>query len=146
MCLISITVDFHVSLEKLQFYQRLVHFFFFLIFVILYKSGDTNDCTNYRTTALINHASKILLNISLNRLKAKVEMELSDWLAGYKTERGPTDNILFVLQLLKEKIRKTQDKTFITLIDYIKAFDSVNHNHLFNTMINLGFTQHLVSL
>ena len=114
-------------------------------FVMLHKSGDTKDCTNYRTIALISHASKILLSIILNRLKAKVEMELSDCQAGYRKGRGTTD-MLFVLQLIIEKIRNTEDEAFITFIDYSKAFDSVNHNHLFKTMIDLGFPQHLVSL
>ena len=54
--------------------------------------------------------------------------------------------MLFVLQLIIEKIRNTEDEAFITFIDYSKAFDSVNHNHLFKTMIDLGFPQHLVSL
>ena len=75
---------------------------------MLHKSGDTKDCTNYRTIALISHASKILLSIILNRLKAKVEMELSDCQAGYRKGRGTTD-MLFVLQLIIEKIRNTED-------------------------------------
>ena len=112
---------------------------------MLHKSGDTKDCTNYRTIALISYASKILLSIILNRLKAKVEMKLSDCQAGYRKGRGTTD-MLFVLRLIIEKIRNTEDEAFITFIDYSKAFDSVNHNHLFKTMIDLGFPQHLVSL
>ena len=54
--------------------------------------------------------------------------------------------MLFVLQLLLEKIRTTTDEAFITFIDYSKAFDSVNHHHLFVTMSELGFPKHLISL
>ena len=35
-------------------------------FVMLYKSGDQKNCGNYRTIALISHASKIMLIIILN--------------------------------------------------------------------------------
>ena len=38
-------------------------------FVLLNKKGNTKDCGNYRTIALISHASRILLIIILNRTK-----------------------------------------------------------------------------
>ncbi|GFR65081.1 RNA-directed DNA polymerase (Reverse transcriptase) domain containing protein [Elysia marginata] len=47
-------------------------------FVMLYKNGNSKECGNYRTIALISNASKILLIIILNRMKCKVEEELSD--------------------------------------------------------------------
>ena len=45
-------------------------------FVVIYKTGNSKQCSNYRTIALISHASKILLQILLNRMRKKVEMEL----------------------------------------------------------------------
>ena len=54
--------------------------------------------------------------------------------------------MLFVLQILIEKIRNTQDEAFITFIDYSKAFDSGIHHQLFNVLIEMGFPRHLVSL
>jgi len=38
------------------------------IFVPLPKKGDAQDCSNYRTIALISHASKILLKIIQKRM------------------------------------------------------------------------------
>ena len=114
-------------------------------FVMLYKSGDPKNCSNYRTIALISHASKILLIVILNRLKNKVESEVSDCQAGYRSGRGTID-MLFVLQILIEKVRNTTEEAFITFIDYSKAFDSVEHHHLFQTMLAMGFPTHLVSL
>ena len=54
--------------------------------------------------------------------------------------------MLFSLQLLIEKVRNSEDEAFIIFIDYSKAFDSVNHNQLFDTMKKMGFPTHLVSL
>ena len=71
---------------------------------MLYKKGNAKECGNYRTIALISHASKVLLIIILNRMKRKVEEELSDCQAGYQSNRGTID-MLFSLQLLIEKIR-----------------------------------------
>ena len=65
----------------------------------------------------------------LNRLKKKVDFDLSDCQDGYRSNRGKID-MLFNLQIIIEKIRNTKDKAFITFIDYIKAFASVNHNNL----------------
>ena len=112
---------------------------------MLYKSGDQKNCGNYRTIALISHASKIMLIIILNRLKQKVDFELSDCQAGYRSNRGTID-MLFVLQIIIEKIRNTRDEAFITFIDYSKAFDSVVHHQLFKVLVDMGFPTHLVSL
>ena len=58
---------------------------------MLYRGGDLKDYGNYRRIALISHASKILLIIILNRLRKKVEEELSDCQAVYRSDRGTTD-------------------------------------------------------
>ena len=112
---------------------------------MLHKSGDPKNCGNYRTIALISHASKVLLIIILNRLRQKVEFELSECQAGYRSNRGTID-MLFILQILIEKIRNTKEEAFITFIDYSKAFDSVIHHHLFKVLEEMGFPRHLVSL
>ena len=40
------------------------------IYVPIYKKGDKKECGNYRTIALISHASKILLRVLQKRLEA----------------------------------------------------------------------------
>ena len=114
-------------------------------FIMLHKSGNPKDCNNYRTIALISHTSKILLIIILNRLKGKMEQEISDCQAGYRKNRGTTD-MLFVLQLLIEKLRQNNEEAYVTFIDYSKAFDSVIHEQLFDIMEKMGFPSHLTSL
>ena len=59
-----------------------------------------------RLHKLYNHASNILPTVILNRLKEKVEMELSDCQAGNSNERGTT-YMLYMLQLYIENIRNT---------------------------------------
>ena len=100
--------------------------------VMLFKSGNAKDCGNYRTIALISHTSKILLIIILNRMRSKVEFELSDYQAGYRKDRSTVD-MLFVLQTIIEKVLSINEEAVITFIDYSKAFDSVKHSHLFET-------------
>ena len=81
---------------------------------MLHKSGDPKNCGNYRTIALISHASKIMLIIILNRLRKKVEFELSECQAGYRSNRGTID-MLFVIQILIEKNKKYQRRSFFDI-------------------------------
>ena len=42
------------------------------------KKGNAKECSNYRTIALISHASKVMLKILQDRLQQYVNRELSD--------------------------------------------------------------------
>ena len=90
-------------------------------FVMLYKSGDPKQCSNYRTIALISHTSKVLLMIIIHCLKAKLEQKLSEEQAAYRKGRGTRD-MLVCLQILMEKIFAIGEEVFIMFIDYSKAF------------------------
>ena len=119
-------------------------------FVVLHKSGDKKECSNYRTIALISHISKILLYIILKRLKEKLEFEISEEQAGFRQGRGTAD-MLCALQVLIEKVTECTSvdqsvEGYIVFIDYSKAFDNVSHPKLFETMSKMGFSKHLVKL
>ena len=72
-------------------------------FMVIYKTGNSKECSNYRTIALISHASKIILQILLNRMRKKIEMELPDEQAGFRPGRGTAD-MLVIIQVLIEKV------------------------------------------
>ena len=42
------------------------------------KKGNAKECSNYRTIALISHASKVMLKILQARLQQYMNHELSD--------------------------------------------------------------------
>ena len=48
------------------------------------KKGNAKECSNYCTTALISHASKVMLKIPQARLQQYVNCELPDVQAGFK--------------------------------------------------------------
>jgi len=60
----------------------------FSTFIPLPKKGDLKQCENYRTVALVSHASKILLRIILERIRVKTETEIADEHAGFRQGRG----------------------------------------------------------
>ena len=52
------------------------------------KKGNAEECSNYRTIALISHASKVMLKIPQARLQKYVNCELPDVQAGFRKGRG----------------------------------------------------------
>ena len=46
------------------------------VFISIPKKGNTKECSNYRTTALISHASKVMLKILQARLQQDMNHEL----------------------------------------------------------------------
>ena len=58
------------------------------------KIGNAIECTNYWTTALISHASRVMLKILQARLQQYINFELPDVQAGFKKGRGTRDQIV----------------------------------------------------
>ena len=56
------------------------------------KKGNAKECSNYRTIALISHASKVMLKILQARLQQCVNREFSDVQAGFRKGRRTIQN------------------------------------------------------
>ena len=52
------------------------------VFILIPKKGNDKECSNYRTTALISNANKVMLKILQARLQQYMNRELSDVQAG----------------------------------------------------------------
>jgi len=63
------------------------------VFIPIAKKGNVKECSNYRTIALISHASKVMLKILQARLQQYKNRELPDVQAGFRKGRGTTDQI-----------------------------------------------------
>ena len=85
------------------------------------------ECSNYRTIALISHASKVMLKILQDRLQQYVNRELPDVQAGFRKGRGTRDQIANIRRII-EKAREFQKNFYFCFIDYAKAFDCVDHS------------------
>ena len=64
-----------------------------LVFIPIPKKGNAKECSNYRTIALISHASKVMLKSLQARLQQYVNHELPDVQAGFRKGRGTRDQI-----------------------------------------------------
>ena len=78
------------------------------------SAQTTNECPNYCTTALISHASKVMLKILQARLQQYVKGELSDVQAGFRKGRGTRDQIANIRWIM-EKAKEFQKKHLFLL-------------------------------
>ena len=94
------------------------------VFIPIPKKGNAKECSNYRTIALISHASKVMLKILQARLEQYMNHELPDVQAGFRKSRGTKDQIASIHWII-EKAREFQRNIYFCFIDYAKAFDCV---------------------
>jgi len=73
-----------------------------------------------------------MLKILQARLQQYLNRELPDVQAGFRKGRGTSDQIDKICWIT-EKARKFHKNIYFYFIDYMKAFDSVDHNKLENS-------------
>ena len=98
------------------------------VFIPIPKKGNAKECSNYRTVALISHASKVMLKILQARLQQYVNRELSDVQAGFRKGRRTRDQIANMLWII-EKARVYHKNVYFCFIDYAKAFVWITINY-----------------
>ena len=109
------------------------------------KKGNAKQCSNYSTTALISHTSKVKLKLLQARLQQYVNCELPDVQAGFRKGRGTRDQIANI-HWISKIAREFQKNIYFCFIDYAKAFDCVDHNKLWKILQEMGIPDHLTCL
>ena len=84
------------------------------VFLPIPKKGNAKECSNYRTIALISHASKVMLKILQARLQQYMNHEIPDVQAGFRKGRGNRDQIANICWII-EKTRQFQKKHLLLL-------------------------------
>ena len=114
------------------------------IFIPIPKKDNAKECLNYRTIMLISHASKIRLKIQARR-QQYVNWELPDAQAGFRKGRGTRDQTASICWIT-EKATEFQKNTHFCFTDYAKGLDCVDHNKLWNSLKEMGISDHLTCL
>ena len=81
------------------------------VFIPIPKKSNTKECSNYQKTALISHASKVMIKILQARLQQYAKQEISHVQDGLKKGKGTRDksvNICWIIE--KGKAREFQKK------------------------------------
>ena len=93
------------------------------VFIPISKKGNAKECSNYRTIALISHASKVMLKILQARLQQYMNCELPVWIK--KRQRNQRSNYQHPPD--HQKSKRVPEKIYFCFTDYAKAFDGVDH-------------------
>ena len=109
-----------------------------VIFISIPKKGNTKECSNCCTIALISHASKVMLKILQARPQQYVNHDLPNVQAGFRNGRGTRDHTANILWII-EKAREFQKNIYFCFIDYAKSFDCVDHNKLWKILKEMEY-------
>ena len=86
-----------------------------------------------------------MLKILRARLQQYMNHELPDTQAGFRYGKGTRDQIANICWIIK-KVREFQKNVYFYFIDYVKAFDCVDHNKLWKILKEMGIPDHLICL
>ena len=93
----------------------------------------------------MSRASKVMLKILQAKVQQYMNRELPDVQAGFRKGRGIRDQIANICWII-EKAREFQKNIYFGFIDYVKAFDCVDHNKLWKILKEMGIPDHLTCL
>ena len=98
------------------------------VFIPIPKKGNAKECSNYRTIALISHASKVMLKILQARFQQYVNCELPDVQAGFRKGRGTRDQMPTSAGSWKkqESSRKTSISALLTMPKPLTVWITIN--------------------
>ena len=99
------------------------------VFIPIPKKRNAKECSNYHTTALISHASKVMLKIHQVRFQQYMNREIPDVQARFRKGRGTRDKIANI-HWITEKAREFQRNIYFCFTDYTKASDYMDHNKM----------------
>ena len=106
------------------------------VFIPIPKKGNAKECSNHCTVILISHTSKVMLKIFQARLQQYGNCELPNVHAGFRKGKNQRSNCQQLLD--HQKTREFPKNIYFCFIDYIKAFDCVDHNKLWKILQVMG--------
>ena len=102
---------------------------------------------NFRSISLISTVGKLFTGIINNRISNFLEENnlLVDEQNGFRAKRSCEDHIFALSSILNVAKAKNQD-TFACFVDFMKAFDSVNHKLLLFKLNSLGINGNIYNM
>ena len=105
--------------------------------IILFKKGDRHRVENYRPINLSVTISKIFSKLIETRVQTYLNFQQPVEQAGFRKKFSTIDHMHTMNQII-EKCLEFQIDLYIALIDFSKAFDSINHDYMWMALKNQG--------
>ena len=84
------------------------------VFIMIPKKGNAKECSDYCTTALISHTSKVMLKILQVRVQQYLNWEFPDAQPRFRKGRGTRDQIANIHCII-EKNKRVPEKRLLML-------------------------------
>lgn len=105
--------------------------------ILIHKKGQKDDIGNYRPISLMSNIYKIFSKIILNRISNTLDENQPKEQAGFRKNFSTIDHIHSVKQTM-EKYNEYNKQLYMAFIDYSKAFDSISHTAIWESLRNQG--------
>lgn len=105
--------------------------------ILIHKKGQKDDTGNYRPISLMSNIYKIFPKIILNRISNTLDENQPKEQADFRKNFSTIDHIHTVKQIM-EKYNEYNKPLYMALIDYSKAFDSISHTAIWESLRNQG--------
>ena len=106
----------------------------------LHKKGSLFDPNNFRGVSLINTICKMFTNILTSRLDKWTEKfnVIHESQAGFRRQYSTVDNIFTLHAVTQKYLCKKGGRFYCLFIDFRKAFDSIDHDKLWDALTRKG--------
>jgi hypothetical protein len=113
--------------------------------ILLHKKGDRESIGNYRPISLNAGLYKMFSKIIKNRCYQQLDQNQGREQAGFRKGYSTTDH-LFVINQLIEKCNEYNIEINLLLVDFYKAFDSVDLQYLWSALKRQGINSKMIRI
>ena len=103
----------------------------------IHKSGSTKEPENFRGVSLINSICTNKLTIRLKDWSELNEV-IDESQAGFRMNYSTTDYIFSLRAIIQKYISRERGRFYCIFIDFRRAFDSINHSKLWDSLQRKG--------
>ena len=116
----------------------------------LRKKGDSDDAMDYRPISLLQTSYKVFAKVLATRLQQSLPRAISDSQQGFVHGRRMMNTVMMMMAQLQtaadhEDLAARQSRC-ILLLDFRKAYDTVDREFMYETLHHFGFAKQFVDL
>ena len=112
---------------------------------VIYKKGDVEDVSNYRPICSLPSMYKLFSTIMYGRLYPMLDQYQAEDQAGFRKTYQTTDH-LATYRMLEQKCQEWGIKMWTATVDFMKAFDSISHNSIWEALLSCNVEHGYVCL